>query len=137
MSDPGDESQPFKPQQVSTTLTFFEPPSPALKQVAQWWLDTAAQDFTAISSKIAEYGGIGTGSADLRVIGENIAELLEWRDVPDALLQELGCFFYLQGKIARLISDYKHKRPGKEDTLLDISVYTFMIRRLQATGSWP
>jgi hypothetical protein len=71
------------------------------------------------------------------VIGENIAELLEWRNVPDALLQELGCFFYLQGKIARLISDYKQKRPGKADTLHDISVYAMMMRRLQQTKNWP
>lgn len=137
MSDPGDESTPPKPQQVSTTLTFFEPPSLALKQVAQWWLDTAAQDFTAISSKIAEYGGSRGGSADLRLMGDNLAELLGWDKADEATRQSLACWLYLQGKIARLVSDFQQQRPPKDDTLLDISVYAMMMRRLKETGNWP
>ena len=135
--DPGDESMPRKPEQVTSTITFFEPPSPAMRKIAQWWLDTAAQDFAAISSKIAEYGGIRGGSADLRLMGDNLAELLGWNEASEATRQSLACWLYLQGKIARLVSDFQQQRPPKDDTLLDISVYAMMMRRLNATGNWP
>lgn len=137
MSDPGDESTPPKPQQVSTTLTFLEPPSPALKQVAQWWLDTAAQDFTASIPKTNEYGGTHGGSADLRLMGDNLAELMGWKNVSDAIKQELAVWFYVQGKAARLVSDYQQRRPGKADTWLDLTTYCMMARRLQEVGRWP
>lgn len=137
MNDPGDETTPPKPQQVSTTLTFISPPTPEIKDVAQWWIDTAAQDFTAIAHKISEYGGIRGGSADLRLMGDNLAELLGWNEADEATRQSLACWLYLQGKIARLVSDFQQQRPPKDDTLLDISVYAMMMRRLKLTGSWP
>lgn len=125
------------PEKVTASLSFFEPPSPAMKQTAQWWLDTAAQDFTAAVPKAMEYGGTRGGSADLRLMGDNLSELLEWENVPDATRQELAVWFYVQGKAARLVSDYQQRRPGKADTWHDLTVYSMMARRLQEAGAWP
>lgn len=102
-----------------------------------WWRATAQHDFETMLPKISEYGGAGGGSADLRLMGDNLAELLNWRDAPEAVRQELAVWFYVQGKAARLVSDYQQQRPGKPDSWHDIVVYAMMARRLQATGEWP
>ena len=136
-NDPGDETQPRSPEKVSTTLIFDETPTPAIKLAAQWWLDTAAADFSASIPKTHEYSGQRGGSADLRLMGDNMAELLGWEGVSDATKQELAVWFYVQGKSARLVSDYQQRRPGKADTWLDLTTYCMMARRLQAAGMWP
>lgn len=103
-----------------------------------WWIATAAEDAKATFPKSAEYGGtVRTGSVDLMLIGEILALLLDMRDATSAVKQELGVWFYLQGKIGRLVSDYQQHRPGKADTWFDSTVYTMMARRLQETGEWP
>jgi hypothetical protein len=102
-----------------------------------WWLMTAAKDLLEQMPKMHEYGGAGGGSADLRLMGDNLAELLGWQDAPDATRQELAVWFYVQGKAARLVSDYQQRRPGKPDTWHDVTVYSMMARRLQHTGRWP
>jgi hypothetical protein len=102
-----------------------------------WWLHVSMGDYEAALPKVSQYGGAGGGSADLRLIGDNLAELMRWRDADDAVRQELGVWFYVQGKAARLVSDYQQQRPGKADTWHDLSVYTMMARRLQDTGQWP
>ena len=107
------------------------------RDLARWWHETAEADFEAMAPKVAEYGGAGGGSADLRLMGDNLAELLNWRDAPEAVRQELAVWFYVQGKAARLVSDYQQQRPGKADTWHDLSVYTMMARRLQDAGTWP
>lgn len=105
-----------------------------------WWIQTSLSDAVATMPKIAEYGhggNYGEGSADLRVVGESVAELIGKQDISSALKQELGCWFYLQGKVARCIANYQQGQPAKEDTLLDTTVYSMMMRRLQETGQWP
>jgi hypothetical protein len=103
-----------------------------------WWIKTAVEDFTATVPKMLEYGGYAEGPAtDLLLIGRNLAELMDMHDAPDSVLMELGCWFYMQGKVARLVSDYKQKRPGKPDTWFDATVYALMARRIQDTGIWP
>ena len=109
----------------------------ATRDAFKWWVRTAALDFHESAGKIHEYGGVGEGSADLRVMGFNQAELLVWREASEATRQEVAVWFYLQGKIARLISDYQQQKPGKSDTWFDITVYSMMARRLQAVGRWP
>lgn len=104
--------------------------------LATWWMRTAQLDLLAALPKASEYGG-STGSADLELVGDNIAKLMDWEGVPSPLLQEIGCWFYLQGKVARLVSDYQQRRPGKTDTLHDGVVYLMMMRRLQEHGRWP
>lgn len=137
MGDPGDESQPRRPYDVTTVLTFSEAPSGPLVEAAEWWMSTAGKDFMAAVPKALEYGGTQGGSADLRLMGDNLAELLGWRGISDAVKQELAVWFYVQGKAARLVSDYQQKRPGKADTWYDLSVYSMMARRLQAVSRWP
>lgn len=137
MSDPGDETTPPKAHRIDTTLVFDTRPSAALEKAARWWMDTAAKDFMAAVPKSLEYGGSQGGSADLRLMGDNLAELMGWRNVSDSIKQELAVWFYVQGKAARLVSDYQQQRPGKADTWHDLSVYSMMARRLQETGLWP
>lgn len=102
-----------------------------------WWLDTALMDLAKTAPKTAEYGGRGEGSSDLRVMGDALAELCDMRDAPEAVKEELACWFYSLGKVSRLISDYKQGQAGKPDTWFDLSVYSMMARRLQQVGRWP
>lgn len=105
-------------------------------ELVGWWLAETIRDLQLTAPKVDEYGGT-TGSADLELLGDNIAKLMGWDDATPAMLQELGCWFYLQGKLARLVSDYQQRRPGKPDTLMDATVYAMMMRRLQFAGRWP
>lgn len=108
------------------------------EHLAEWWIRTSIGDFVGAIPKAEEYGGSTGGSADLRLIGDNLAELMTWPEgVTSALRQELGCWFYMQGKVARLVSDYQQRRPGKADTWLDATVYSMMARRIQQAGRWP
>lgn len=119
-------------------LQFFTPTSPVAKNLFEWWMNTAYEDFVGTVPKMLEYGGVSTGPAtDLLLIGRNLAELLDMHDAPDALLMELGAWFYMQGKVARLVSDYKQKRAGKSDTWFDSTIYSLMARRIQQVGQWP
>lgn len=102
-----------------------------------WWVETSLGDLGAQMPKMREYGGVGGGSADLRLMGDNLAELLGWEAANDAVRQELAVWFYTQGKAARLVSNYQQQEPGKSDTWHDITVYSMMARRLQQSGRWP
>lgn len=107
-------------------------------ELFEWWLATALSDFRDAIPKAHEYGGnVEQGSADLQLIGENLATLLDMHDAPDAVKQEMACWFYMQGKVARLVSDYQQGRTGKADTWLDATVYAMMARRIQVEGRWP
>jgi hypothetical protein len=102
-----------------------------------WWIATAVADFDRTVPKALEYGGSSEGSADLQLIGENLATLLGMHEATDAVKQELACWFYMQGKVARLVSDYQQHRPGKPDSWFDAQIYAVMARRIQETGNWP
>lgn len=110
-------------------------------ELEHWWLRTAANDLQSAAPKIEEYGGADGGSADLEVMGDALAVFsgfgpaVEQADA--ARNQEMACWFYALGKIARLISDYRAGRPGKPDTWHDTTVYSMMARRLQEVGRWP
>lgn len=136
MHDPGDETQ-YGTYDIITRLALPRKPTGILAETAKWWMDTAAGDFLAAVPKADEYGGSKGGSADLRLMGDNLAELMGWRGVSDAVKQELAVWFYAQGKAARLVSDYQQKKPGKADTWHDLTVYSMMARRLQESGNWP
>jgi hypothetical protein len=111
--------------------------APEMDDIEAWWLHVSMKDLDAARPKIDEYGGAGEGSSDLRVMGDALAELCGTHDAPDAVKQELACWFYALGKVSRLISDYKQGKPGKADTWHDLTVYSMMARRLQETGRWP
>lgn len=112
--------------------------NPGNEDLFFWWMHTAIEDFQKTVPKATEYGGSKIeGSADLMLIGENLAMLVGMHDASDAVKQELGCWFYMQGKVARLVSDYQQHRAGKADTWFDAEIYAKMARRLQETGRWP
>lgn len=102
-----------------------------------WWQRIAQEDFAKTIPKVVEYGGTQEGSADLQIMGFALAELTNNHDAPEAVKQEMACWFYVLGKVARLVSDYKQGKPGKSDTWFDITVYSMMARRLQEAGRWP
>lgn len=125
-------------KEENPVMIFPLPEDERQAELMVWWLGTAYRDFQATMPKVQEYGGSKVeGSADLMLIGENLALLLDMHDVRDAVKQELACWFYMQGKIARLVSDYQHHRSGKADTWFDAVVYGMMARRLQVAGRWP
>lgn len=126
----------------SVTLTFESPTDRIAAQLFEWWMHTAFDDFVATVPKMLEYGGdheTRPGSADLRVVGEGLMELLGWpvNETTEAVSQELGCWFYDLGKGGRLISDYQQRRHGKADTWFDKTIYAMMARRIQESGQWP
>lgn len=115
----------------------FDIPDDEMADVVTWWLNTAYSDIMKTLPKMTEYGGGMDGSADLQLMGENLATLLDMHDAPDAVKQEMACWFYLQGKVARLVTDFKAHRPGKPDTWFDAEIYAKMARRIQEKGRWP
>lgn len=122
-------------------IEFRVPEDSVAADLFMWWMHTAFEDFVKTVPKMLEYGGSSNkkGSADLRIVGEGLMELLGW-DVNSAtsgVAQELGCWFYDLGKGGRLVSDYQQRRHGKEDHWFDKSVYAMMARRIQEVGSWP
>lgn len=120
--------------QVVLSVTFT---TEQQRDLLLWWLATAAKDVLMQTPKMHEYGGRGEGSSDLMVMGDALGEFSDMHDAPDAVKQELSVWFYVLGKVSRLISDYKQKRRGKPDTWHDISVYSMMARRIQESGRWP
>lgn len=113
------------------------PVSPETESLTAWWLMTSARDLWAQTPKMHEYGGKGGGSSDLTVMGDALGEFSDMHDAPDAIKQEMSIWFYVLGKVSRLISDYKQKRQGKADTWHDITVYSMIARRIQEHGRWP
>lgn len=108
----------------------------------QWWMQTAHDEITPMIDKITEYGGShrATDLTELgRVLvasgvrvnhGQGSAGL-------DPIFQELGCYFYLQGKFGRWTAAIKEGRPVSDDTLHDIGIYVRMVQRIRAVGGWP
>jgi len=106
----------------------------AVKELFVWWLTAALGDAVAVLPKAAEYS-----ADDLRVLGRELLELTG-RDVTEMSrgeLEQVGCYFYLQGKMARWHGAIVEGRAVSLDTLVDISIYTQMVRRIYDAGSWP
>lgn len=121
----------------------------------EWWMATAHADFMAGAPKVDEYG-----AHDIEIMGavlavflfrEHIEQVFNVMGVPnehetlekaiehrhDVVGKEAAVWFYVLGKVARLVSDYLAKRTGKADTWHDITFYSMMARRIQQTGRWP
>lgn len=90
----------------------------------RWWRDTAHADWAGFIPKYIEYG-----SGDLAAIGRTLAGMIGWYDASVAELEELGCFFYLLGKVARMGEAYQRHELPSDDTLHDSTVYTMMMRK--------
>lgn len=96
-----------------------------------WWAMASQADGSGAAAKMKEYG-----SRDLVVVGDALTDLANWEDAPDRVKAELGCAFYLHGKVARAMEAYAHHRLPSDDTLHDVTVYSMMMRRIRAVGGW-
>lgn len=97
--------------------------------IERWWMLTADADYQAFGPKLAEYG-----ANDLKEIGRKLARLMNWDDITDAQMNELGCWFYLCGKVERAFEAlHRHELPS-DDTNHDAVVYGMMIRRIREVG---
>lgn len=96
-----------------------------------WWSEVSQADYEAAGAKAAEYG-----SRDLTELGRKLALLMGWDDCPERVLSELGCWFYIAGKVERAFEALgRHELPS-DDTAHDITVYSMMIRRIRNAGEW-
>jgi hypothetical protein len=115
-------------------------PEGADQDLFWWWMKTSYQDFEASGPKTEEYG-----AHDLEIMGMVLVLFGYRNQAADAISRaqaapvgtELACWFYVLGKVCRLLSDYMAMRPGKADTWHDTCVYSMMARRIQEVGGWP
>lgn len=115
-------------------LTFEATPKPPVDPISAlrvWWTQTANAEGRAVAEKAVEYGAY-----DLELIGQLLREMgvNTGNQVTDA---ELGCWFYLFGKVARATSAIRDGRRPSDDTVGDAGVYLKMIARIRETGGWP
>lgn len=94
-----------------------------------WWTQRAETTATATAAKCAEYG-----SHDLYAIGHNVARINR-RTVDDSTAFELGCLFYVLGKIERALSAAQRGENASDDTWFDLAVYATMVQAHRA-GVW-
>lgn len=107
------------------------PQAQPLLPIEEWWLSTARTDLDSVLPKMQEYG-----SFDLVAVGQLMAHAMQWDDVTPEQLTELGCWFYLQGKVARAFDALRQHRLPSDDTTYDIGVYSMMVRRIREVGGW-
>ena len=96
----------------------------------QWWIDHARTEASATIAKMCEYG-----SGDLVAVGQQVRQLADRKPMVDADAMELGCLFYLIGKMERAISAHKRGDLPSDDTWFDIAVYAKMVLAKRA-GVW-
>lgn len=112
------------------------PPRPGWAQgLEDWWVNTATHDIESSLEKIVQYGGSGS-AYDLIATGHDLAAL-NGRTVGDEEAAELAVLWYLASKVNRMMAAAIDGRRGSDDTALDISYYSFMLRRIRAVGGWP
>lgn len=97
----------------------------------EWWRQLSEREIEATVPKAIEYG-----ATDLIDIGVQLGTWMK-RPLTDAHAAELGCWFYLIGKIARATSAIGRGDQPSDDTIKDIGVYIKMIQRIRAAGGWP
>jgi hypothetical protein len=100
------------------------------RTLADWWKDHAADEAEKTVSKMLEYG-----SGDLIAIGHSVTKLADRPVVTDDEAFEIGCLFYLIGKMERVISAVSHSYNASDDTWFDIAVYAKMVQARRA-GAW-
>lgn len=134
---PGDTSEVTENPEETTENT-----NPTT-EIRDWWEQTAHNEITQLTNKMAEYGGLSRAT-DLTEIGRDLVAagiskgpLTGNGKVQDGWLQELGIYFYVRGKFARWQAAVIEGRPVSDDTLLDIGVYVRMAQRVRAVGGWP
>jgi hypothetical protein len=97
-----------------------------------WWNQTSESDWEAFGPKLAEYGArdlIEHGYAILTMRRTEARELFT-----EGYAGEVGCMFYLHGKMARVMEAYVAGREPSSDTLKDIETYARMARAFRERG---
>lgn len=103
-----------------------------VETLQDWWTDTAAGDADKVVPKAAEYA-----SGDLTEVGQAMARISGIELEDDAHAAELGIYFYALGKMARWTAAVEGGRRVSDDTLLDLTTYMMMSRRVRDVGGWP
>ncbi len=96
-----------------------------------WWVGQTASEIEQTAPKVAEYG-----ATDLVDIGSQLGRFIG-RDISDAEAAELGCWFYLIGKMGRATSALERGDWPSDDTIMDAGIYLKMIQRIRHSGGWP
>lgn len=96
----------------------------------RWWYDHAELEATQTIAKMVEYG-----SGDLTAIGHKMAQMTKRPPLSDDEAFELGCLFYLIGKVERAISAVERGDRASDDTWFDIAVYAKMVQA-KRRGAW-
>lgn len=106
------------------------------KQAAEmetWWHDLASSDLKLLIPKAREYSNY-----DLQIIGQVMADVIGWKGAKNpTVYQELGCFWYLLGKVGRMAGAYRNGELPSDDSILDARIYAIMVARIRDCGSWP
>lgn len=102
-----------------------------IKDVQTWWLAHHRRLWDDCISKAVAYS-----STDLARLGWDLVQM--GVRLPEGMTYaELGCWFYVQGKIARAMGSLIDGRMPTDDTVQDIEVYATMIARIRDAGGWP
>lgn len=102
-----------------------------MNRLLKWWNqhhETSTDDFIG---KLEEYG-----AGDLYAIGRTMAKVANIEEPDDATAFELGCLFYVVGKIERLVSGHSNGQTPSADSWHDIAIYAKMVLA-QRDGVWP
>lgn len=95
-----------------------------------WWLEHANVEAQQTVAKMQEYG-----SKDLIAVGHQVAALADRPGLSDDAAFEIGCLFYLIGKMERAVSAVQRGDLASSDTWFDIAVYAKMVLA-RRSGAW-
>lgn len=110
-------------------------------ELADWWRALAESDIAKTLPKAQDYSAY-----DLELIGRSTVEMftaaaehLPWErtGTDPAVYAEIGCWWYLLGKIGRAIGAIREGRLPSDDTCADARIYATMIARIRWAGAWP
>jgi len=114
---------------------------PATGELADWWREMTERDIRKCLPKVHEYSAY-----DMLLIGKTTADMVgynavpapyDYAEAPDPDYIEIGCWWYLLGKIGRAIGAIKEGRLPSDDTIEDVRIYATMIARTRDAGGWP
>jgi hypothetical protein len=110
---------------------------PTADELETWAVQTIVQDLRGIIPKIKEYGAV-----DLELMGKALLEYgppgqgkgENWLDISVGM--EHAVIFYLMGKIGRCVSAIAAGEKPSDDTYMDITIYSLMLRYIRVHGVW-
>jgi hypothetical protein len=102
------------------------------EELSKWWTGLADAELPGLLAKAGEYS-----SYDLEMIGRMTADTLGLEPSGKGFYEEIGCWFYLLGKVSRAMGAIREGKLPSEDTALDTRIYATMILRIKQSGGWP